>query len=55
MKLELPSSFVANNKISFEFGLSKSNFIEGKYPVIGGGTKPSGYHNKFNKYKKAYF
>ena len=31
--------------------LSKSNFIEGKYPVIGGGMKPSGYHNKFNKDK----
>lgn len=31
--------------------LSKSNFIEGKYPVIGGGIKPSGYHNKFNKDK----
>jgi type I restriction-modification system DNA methylase subunit/restriction endonuclease S subunit len=31
--------------------LSKSKFIEGEYPVIGGGIKPSGYHNKFNKPK----
>ena len=31
--------------------LSKSNFIEGNYPVIGGGMKPSGYHNEFNKDK----
>jgi len=28
--------------------LSKSNFIPGMYPVIGGGTSPSGYHNEYN-------
>ena len=31
--------------------LTKSNFIEGKYPVIGGGMKPTGFHNNFNKDK----
>ena len=29
--------------------LSESKFIEGNYYVIGGGQKPSGKHNKFNK------
>ena len=29
--------------------LSRKNFIEGPYPVIGGGQKPAGYHNNFNK------
>lgn len=28
--------------------LSKKNIIEGDYPVIGGGKKPFGYHNKYN-------
>ena len=28
--------------------LSKSNIIKGKYPVIGGGKQPFGYHNNFN-------
>jgi hypothetical protein len=28
--------------------LSKKNFIKGEYPVIGGGIKPTGYHNNFN-------
>jgi len=28
--------------------LSKQNFIEGEYPVIGGGIKPTGYHNNYN-------
>jgi len=38
-----------------EFGggkmLSRSKFIQGEYPVIGGGIKPSGHHNEFNKPK----
>lgn len=29
--------------------LSESKFIEGNYYVIGGGQKPAGKHNKFNK------
>lgn len=29
--------------------LRKKNFINGNYPVIGGGRKPSGYHNQYNK------
>lgn len=33
--------------------LSKSNFINGVYPVIGGGQQPSGYHNTFNKPKNS--
>lgn len=38
---------------SFKSGkqLSKSKFIPGIYPVIGGGQKPVGLHNKFNKEK----
>lgn len=28
--------------------LSKKNYIEGDYPVIGGGLSPSGYHHKYN-------
>lgn len=28
--------------------LSKQNFVDGIYPVIGGGIKPTGYHNNFN-------
>lgn len=28
--------------------LTRENMIEGEYPVIGGGKKPSGYHNSFN-------
>jgi len=28
--------------------LTRENMIEGSYPVIGGGKKPSGYHNEFN-------
>ena len=28
--------------------LSKKKFIEGNYPVIGGGKKPVGYHNEYN-------
>jgi len=28
--------------------LSKKKFIVGEYPVIGGGLKPTGYHNNFN-------
>jgi type I restriction-modification system DNA methylase subunit len=28
--------------------LTRENMIEGEYPVIGGGKKPSGYHNEFN-------
>ena len=29
--------------------LSKKNFVEGPYPVIGGGKSPAGYHNEYNK------
>lgn len=29
-------------------GLHKLNFIEGEYPVIGGGQNPVGYHNQYN-------
>jgi len=28
--------------------ITKADLIEGEYPVIGGGQKPLGYHNKFN-------
>ncbi len=28
--------------------LRRKDMVEGKYPVIGGGVKPSGYHNKYN-------
>ena len=31
--------------------LSRKNFIEGIYPVIGGGKKPSGFHNEYNREK----
>ncbi len=30
-------------------GLSKNLFIDGLYPVIGGGQKPIGFHNEFNR------
>ena len=29
--------------------LSKDKFIEGNYPVIGGGCNPCGYHNEYNR------
>ena len=29
-------------------GIKKESLIEGDYPVIGGGQKPMGYHNKYN-------
>lgn len=29
--------------------LSKDCFLDGEYPVIGGGQQPTGFHNKFNK------
>jgi len=29
--------------------LKRSEFIDGEYPVIGGGQKPAGFHNKYNK------
>lgn len=34
----------------FERGkqLSKEKFIDGQYPVIGGGQKPCGYHDEYN-------
>ena len=28
--------------------LSKSSFVDGEYPVIGGGKQPVGYHNEYN-------
>tara|TARA_B100001250_G_scaffold412517_1_gene443935 strand:- start:381 stop:2993 length:2613 start_codon:yes stop_codon:yes gene_type:complete len=28
--------------------ITKSELVEGEYPVIGGGQKPLGYHNKYN-------
>lgn len=28
--------------------LSKNKFVEGEYPVIGGGISPTGYHDSFN-------
>lgn len=28
--------------------LKKSNIVAGEFPVIGGGQKPMGYHNRFN-------
>jgi len=28
--------------------LTKKEFIEGDFPVVGGGTKPVGYHNAYN-------
>lgn len=28
--------------------LTKSNIVEGEYPVIGGGKKPTGFHNEYN-------
>ena len=39
-----------SNLCEFKKGkqLSKQNFIKGEYPVIGGGIKPTGYHNNFN-------
>ena len=30
-------------------GLQRKDFVEGQYPVIGGGQTPAGYHNKHNK------
>jgi restriction endonuclease S subunit len=30
-------------------GINKSELIEGEYPVIGGGKKPLGFHNNFNR------
>ena len=30
-------------------GIKKSTLIKGEYPVIGGGQKPIGFHNKFNR------
>ena len=32
-------------------GLKKNTIISGSYPVIGGGIKPFGYHNKYNRDK----
>lgn len=29
-------------------GIKKDTLIEGKYPVIGGGQKPMGFHNEYN-------
>jgi type I restriction enzyme S subunit len=29
-------------------GIKKDRLIEGEYPVIGGGQKPMGFHNKYN-------
>tara|TARA_B100000795_G_C22685540_1_gene393503 strand:+ start:32 stop:889 length:858 start_codon:yes stop_codon:yes gene_type:complete len=29
--------------------IKRSNMVEGPYKVIGGGKKPSGYHNEYNK------
>lgn len=29
-------------------GLKKDTFVEGEYPVIGGGKQPVGFHDKFN-------
>jgi type I restriction-modification system DNA methylase subunit/restriction endonuclease S subunit len=29
-------------------GLKRENIITGEYPVIGGGTKPIGFHNQYN-------
>ena len=29
-------------------GIKKENFINGEYPVIGGGQKPYRYHNEYN-------
>jgi type I restriction-modification system DNA methylase subunit len=29
-------------------GIKKDKLVEGEYPVIGGGQKPMGYHNKYN-------
>ena len=29
--------------------LKRANYVLGEYPVIGGGRKPSGYHNEYNK------
>ena len=29
-------------------GIKKDTLIKGKYPVIGGGQKPMGFHNKYN-------
>jgi len=31
--------------------LSKDKFVDGLYPVIGGGISPTGYHNKYNMEK----
>ena len=33
--------------------LSKSKFISGVYPVIGGGKKPVGFHNEYNRDKNS--
>ena len=30
-------------------GLKKGDLIDGNYPVIGGGKKPIGYHNEYNR------
>ena len=30
-------------------GLKKDNLNDGEYPVIGGGKKPLGYHNEYNR------
>lgn len=32
--------------------LSRKKFIEGIYPVIGGGKKPVGFHNEYNREEK---
>jgi restriction endonuclease S subunit len=29
-------------------GIKKDTLVEGEYPVIGGGQKPMGFHNKYN-------
>jgi type I restriction-modification system DNA methylase subunit len=29
--------------------ISKENYIDGKYPVIGGGCQPAGFHNEYNR------
>jgi restriction endonuclease S subunit len=28
--------------------ITKDNFVEGEYPVVGGGQKPMGFHNQYN-------
>jgi type I restriction enzyme S subunit len=34
-------------------GIKKDTLIEGEYPVIGGGQKPMGFHNKYNTYENS--